>query len=317
MQFLRRTRDCFFAGTGGILKRVEESGQNRISVVRGNELVPLLPCVAHKSGGQPWSGVLLERHAIVPMELPEHEHRELCLHLQISGDDKMRWWSEGRHGVEQTFPGSIMLVPAGTRDRAVWHGASERLIVSVKPELLGEIAASAEVHVPGFKAQWSLNDVPLQRILFEMGREAAEGWPLGRLYADLTAAGLASVLLRRHAIDPVSLGQIRGGLPMPQLRRVMEYITSNLDRDLHLEEVAQEAGLSSFHFAREFRAVTGQTPYQYLLDQRMERAKRLLKNQAWSIQEIAAMTGFHSPVNFVRAFRQRVGVTPGTWRKDA
>jgi AraC family transcriptional regulator len=295
---------------------VKDSGQSRISVVRGNEVVPLLPCAAHHVGEQPWRGVLLERHEIPSMELPEHEHRELCLHLQVRGDDQMQWWSEGRHGVERTFPGSIMVVPPGTRDRTLWKGASERLIVSLKPGFLEEVASSADVRVPEFKTGWSVNDAGLQRILAEMGREASEGWPLGRLYADLTAANLASALLRRHAFDPVNLGHARGGLPTPQLRRVMEFMTANMDRDLHLDEIAREAGLSSFHFAREFRSVTSQTPYQYLLDQRIDRAKWLLKNHAWAVQEVAAMTGFQSPVNFVRAFRQRVGVTPGAWRKQ-
>jgi AraC family transcriptional regulator len=249
------------------------------------------------------------------MEIPEHEHRELCLHLQLTGDDRMQWWSGGHHGVENTFPGSIMLVPAGTRDRALWHGSSERLILSLAPELIRQVASGVGAEASEFNAKWSLQDATLQRLLFEMGLEASEGWPLGRLYADLTAASLVSQLLRRHAADPIDFGPLRGGLPMPQLRRAMEYITDHLDRDLRLEEIAHEVGLSPFHFAREFRALTNQTPYQYLLDQRMDRAKHLLKNHPWTVQEIAAMTGFHSPVNFVRTFRQRVGATPGAWRK--
>ena len=97
----------------------------------------------------------------------------------------------------------------------------------------------------------------------------------------------------------------------------MEYITANLDRDIGLDEIASQIHLSPFHFARNFRAVTGQTPYQYLLDQRMDRAKLLLKkNRAWSVQEIASMAGFLSAASFVRAFRQRVGQSPGEWRKD-
>lgn len=287
-------------------------------MLRDNQLVPLLPCCSHESHEgreQPWRGVLLERHTIAPLELPEHEHRELCLHLQISGDDRMQWWSGGRHGVEKTFPGSIMLVPAGTSDRTLWHGSSERLILSLSPELLEQVTANADARTPEFNAQWSLQDPSLQHLLFEMGREASEGWPLGGLYADLTATSLVSLLLRRHAADPIDFEPLRGGMPMPQLRRAMEYISTNLVRDLRLEEIAHEVNLSPFHFAREFRALTGQTPYQYLLDQRMERAKHLLKNRAWTVQEIAAMTGFRSPVNFVRTFRQRVGATPGAWRK--
>ena len=93
-------------------------------------------------------------------------------------------------------------------------------------------------------------------------------------------------------------------------------MTENLHRDVHLDEIARETGLSSFHFAREFRATTGQTPYQYLLDQRITRAKFLLRAKTSTVQDIAYETGFGSAVNFVRAFRQRVGVTPGAWQAD-
>jgi AraC family transcriptional regulator len=289
--------------------------QNRISVVRDNELVPLLP--SHGEGReQPWGGVLLERHKVSAIEIPEHTHREMCLHLQVSGQDAMEWWSGGRHGVEKTAPGSMILLPAGTEDRLRWHGESERLILTLRPELLERIAEESSGVAPEFEARWSLKDAGLRRLLAEMGREASEGWPLGRLYADLTAVGLVNQLLRRHAAHPVDPGLQKGGLPMPQLRHAMEFISANLDRNLSLEEIAREVRLSQFHFVREFRAVTCQTPYQYLLDQRMERARQLLRNRSWTVQEIASMTGFSSPANFVRTFRQRVGVTPGAWRES-
>jgi AraC family transcriptional regulator len=150
-----------------------------------------------------------------------------------------------------------------------------------------------------------------------MGREAVEGWPLGSLYADLIATGFASLLLRRHAADKVKLDDRRGGLSASSLRTAMEFITANLDRDLHLDEIARQLSLSPFHFARAFRSSTGQTPYQYLLDQRMERAKQLLRTSDWPVQQIAEMAGFGSPVNFIRAFRQRTGQTPVAWRLSA
>ncbi len=66
---------------------------------------------------------------------------------------------------------------------------------------------------------------------------------------------------------------------------------------------------------RGFAQLPEETPYQYLLEQRIDRAKHLLRTSDWPVQEIARMAGFHSSVNFVRSFRQRVGQTPGTWRK--
>lgn len=276
--------------------------------------MPLLPSAPAMARQQPWRGVLLESHRVSAIEIPEHEHRDFCLHLQTEGEEPLEWWSEGRHRIEWTRPGAMVLLPPGTRDRILWHGESQRLIVSVRPDLFESVAG---VSLPEFRQQWALEDMALARLVSEMGREAAEGWPLGGLYADLVSAGLVSHLLRRHAADEVDLGHVKGGLPAPRLRQVMEYITANLDRDLRLEEMARQAGLSAFHFAREFRAVTGQTPYQYLLDQRMARAKHLLRTSDWPVQEVAEMTGFGSAVNFVRSFRQRTGQTPAAWRRSA
>ena len=294
-----------------------DPGSDRISVLRENRVVPLLSAPARRRAVQPWQGVLLEQHAVSAIEIPEHEHRELCLHLQTSGTEALEWWSEGKHRVEHTAPGSMILLPAGTRDRLRWYGTSERLILSIRSELMDRVAAeSGAATAPEFKALWSLNDIPLRAIITDMGRQVREGWPLGRLYADLTATGLASLLLRRHAANPFAGNNIKGGLRTPQLRQAMEFMTENLDRDLSLEEIARQVSLSPFHFAREFRSTTGRTAYQYLLDQRIDRAKHLLKTRDWPVQEIAQMTGLHSAVNFVRAFRQRVGQTPGVWRKS-
>jgi AraC family transcriptional regulator len=295
---------------------VPAAAPSRISVLRNNELVPLLP--SRQPGDhiiQPWRDVLLERHSVRPSEIPEHEHHELCMHLQLTGDANFEWWSAGRNGIEKTAPGSLILIPPGTRDRLRWQGASDRLILSVRADALQrraeELDSAGDIE---FANRWSLHDAPLTNLLTEMGREASAGWPLGALYANLLETNLTSHLLQRHAANPVRIPSIKGKLPMPRLRSAFEFIADNLHRDLTLDDIAKHLALSPFHFAREFRNSTGQTPYQYVLDQRIARAKQLLKLRTHSVQEVAYETGFQSPAHFIRAFHQRVGATPGAWR---
>lgn len=292
--------------------------QKRISVVRNNEVVPLLP--GHHGAPkkvQPWNGVLLERHAVRPSEIPEHEHRDFCIHLQLAGHSDFEWWSEGRHNVERTRPGSLILLAPGTRDRLRWEGGSERLILSLDANALTETMESLGLSdIVEVRNQWALQDGALENLLREMGREAAQGWTFGNLYADLLRRELTRQLLQRHAVAPVQLPQLKGLLPAARLRLVFEYIHANLHHDLNLQELAAQVGLSSFHFAREFKNSTGQTPHQYVLDQRIARAKELLQRKGLTVQEIALEVGFSSAVNFVRAFRARVGITPGAWREQ-
>ena len=292
--------------------------QGRISVLRKDELVPLFAGPGRAvSRPQPWKGLLLERHTVAPTEIPEHEHLELCLHLQLQGDSGVEWWSEGRNRVEKTTAGSLILLPAGTRDRLRWQGDSERIVVSIAPAMLkalGEEMGTATLSA--FRAHWRLRSSGLRHLISDMGREAMEGWPRGGLYADLLAVSLSKQLLSHYAENPVAMRALAGGLTRPKLRLAMDYFHENMGEDLRLAHVAETLGLSPFHFARTFRESTGRTPYQYLLDQRVEHAKMRLRNSAWSVQEIGAQVGFKSDVNFVRAFRQRVGVAPGAWRAD-
>ena len=115
-----------------------------------------------------------------------------------------------------------------------------------------------------------------------------------QLYIDSLANALAVHLLRQHGITKPQLPIYNGGLPQRQLLRVLDYIDAHLDRKLKLAELAQLLDISQFHFGRLFRQSLGLSPYQYLLQQRVERAKQLLKQTDKSIVDIAFDCGFNS-----------------------
>ena len=289
----------------------------RISVMRGESMVPLVDSAKGRyTCEQPWRGVLLERHLVRPDEIPEHEHPHLCLHLQVTGSHSFEWWSSGKNAVEHADPGSLILIPPGTRDRLRWLGFSERIILSVDRSTLAELASDMGGRPPEFKGSWSLNDPLLRRLLTEMGNEARRGWPFGSLYADLLAMEVKTSLLRNHVTEPVKAPIVKGGLTLPRLRHALEFINANLAEDVRINAIARELDLSSCHFAHAFRNQTGQTPHQYLLRQRITKAKDLLRRTNWPVQYISGLAGFRSPVNFVRTFRQLVGQTPEVWRKN-
>ncbi len=105
-----------------------------------------------------------------------------------------------------------------------------------------------------------------------------------------------------------------GGLPERQLVIVLDYINEYLDRDIRLADLAQLVGMSQFHFSYLFKRSLGKPPYQYLLQQRIERAKQLLKQTDKSIVNIAFGCGFSSHSHLSKQFRQLTGVTPKAFR---
>jgi transcriptional regulator GlxA family with amidase domain len=93
-----------------------------------------------------------------------------------------------------------------------------------------------------------------------------------------------------------------------------EYMETHLSESVDLTELAGVAGLSLFHFARQFKQSAGVTPHHYLVQKRVERAQEMLARTDLSLSEIAFATGFADQSHFARHFRQRLGVSPGQFR---
>jgi AraC-like DNA-binding protein len=107
-----------------------------------------------------------------------------------------------------------------------------------------------------------------------------------------------------------------GGLAAWQERRTTEFLVAHLAEDITLDALAAIVDLSTFHFARAFKASTGLPPHAYLRRLRCERAKTLLTDSRLSVGEIAAEVGYDTPQAFARMFRAEVGASPSEWRRD-
>jgi len=98
------------------------------------------------------------------------------------------------------------------------------------------------------------------------------------------------------------------------MHNVIEFIHSNIGRELSLSMLARIAGVSPHHFSRLFKDSTGLSPHQYVLRQRIERAQQYLQNMELTIGEISGLTGFATPEHFSKVFRRFVGVTATEFR---
>jgi AraC family transcriptional regulator len=127
---------------------------------------------------------------------------------------------------------------------------------------------------------------------------------------------LTVYLLRHHANARISneLELSRVGLVDRRIRRAVEFMHAQLDRELSIEEIAAAAYLSPFHFSRLFKKLTGATPHAYLANLRIARAQTLLAETDLSITQIAARVGYASSSHFTKAFRQATGLTPREFR---
>jgi AraC family transcriptional regulator len=211
--------------------------------------------------------------------------------------------------------GAVCVVPSGLAHTATLCGESEHLALYLDPALVRRAASETRL-AAGFEIleKYPRTDNVIKSVgLALLGELDSEGLS-GRLYVESLANVLAIHLLRYYTAAGMKPERFKGGLPGPKLRQVMAYIAENYSNDIRLDELAQVAGMSCFHFAREFKRTTGTSPHQYLINFRIERAKKLLGNERIPLIEVGLRSGFSHQSHFTRLFRKFTGTTPHSYR---
>src|ERR1700687_2664189 len=159
-------------------------------------------------------------------------------------------------------------------------------------------------------------DSRLSALVAAARAEMVAGFPSGRLFLDSVEQAMAITLVDGHAVRHRPVQIYRGGLGSARLRRIKELVHAKMEDDLSLDEMAQSVGLSTAHFGRMFRKSTGERPHQFVLRQRIERAKAMLRSPDARVLDVAVTCGFKTQQHFAQVFRDVCRVSPTEYRQD-
>ncbi|GAB4193043.1 MAG: AraC family transcriptional regulator [Coleofasciculaceae cyanobacterium] len=269
-----------------------------------------------------WSTITLEAFCLPPGETPE-----FCLdHYVVSTNMGQRLQAEciveGKSRSVTYFQGTTVICPIHSGHSFRWNAELQVLSLNLNPDLLNlhaiEVLGREQVElIPHFAFQDGLIyqiGLALQAELRSACSSASLSQGCGsRLYAETLANTLAIHLLRHYSSQNHRTVTCNSGLPQHKLRLVTDYIKDYLERELSLKELAAIAQMSQYHFCRAFRQAIGLSPHQYLIQQRVERAKQLLQTGGMSLGAVAIACGFTHQSHLHRHFKRLVGVTPKTF----
>jgi AraC family transcriptional regulator len=277
-----------------------------------------LPILSSQKQG--WENILVEQFQNPPGEGRSHYSYEhaICLSLaprpvrllQIQGGKTYA----GLYG-----KGDISIIPAKVPFFARWDGDDHYLQIRIASRFIQSVARETIDMNPDrleLLPEFRTRDPQIESIGMMLFSELKQENLGGRLYIESLANVLAVHLLRQYSAAKPRLAIYKGGLSERQLLQVLEYINEHLNQDIKLADLAQLIGMSQFHFSHLFKQSMGMAPYQYLLQQRIERAKQLLKQTERSIMEIAFLCGFNSHSHLSKQFRQLTGMTPKAYREN-
>jgi AraC family transcriptional regulator len=215
--------------------------------------------------------------------------------------------------------GDISITPAGLPASYRTEGDDHYLQIQIPPQFLQQVAQEAIELDPNrieLVTEFRVRDPQIEQTLMLLRSELHKGggW-VGRLYVESLANVLAVNLLREYSTVQPRVSLYEGGLGDRKILQISEYINAHIDQDIKLADLAKLAGISQFHFGRLFKQSMGISPHQYLLQQRVERAKQLLKSSEFAIADIALLCGFNSQSHLGKYFREVTGMTPSNYRK--
>ena len=264
-----------------------------------------------------WRGIALEDWSVPAVLIPHHEHPEHFLHVVLAGAVKYQVATKGRLLRFTSRPGTIFLLPRGTVDEVNWAGPTHRVALAIHPRLLtGALEETAHQADVELREHWDLVDPHISSLVMEMTADLGDSSPAGTMYGEALANALAVYLVKRYAVWRVTPTFYKGGLSAYRLKRVLDYISDNLESAISLSDLATVAGMSPHYFSELFKQSIGRSPHNYVLLQRVERAKQLLRDPKRSIIDAGLDVGFQNPSHFARMFRTIEGTTPSRFRAN-
>ncbi len=238
-------------------------------------------------------------------------HHTLSLYLE-GGFQVVREESPSSKGA----PDKICLLPAGHESRWIIGGSMRMFHLYIDPAQLAYRALTGFDMDPRRIDLMDLtfSEDPAIAMLVRGGILSLD-WEdaSDRLALDSACQLVIYQILKRHGFRPET-PMLHGGLATAICRRIVDYVEAHLDQPLVLDQLADEANLSTFHFARMFRLSFGLPPHRYVDERRIERARQLLRDPARPLAEVSIACGYSSQSHFTRAFKAKTSVTPGEWR---
>lgn len=201
-----------------------------------------------------------------------------------------------------------------------WDALHEVTWVCLDPKLVEQAATEKGVrlsHLPGACLTADLKDPVVEylvRVLIEESCQLVHA--AQHRIVELVATALCYRLFASTGNGVVPSGAIPGALGMRSFERVRVYMEANAGERIMLEELARLAGVSRFHFARQFRLRTGESPMGFLMRLRVDRSKSMLRTVGARVSDTAAALGFADQSHFARTFRKLTGSCPRDFIAD-
>lgn len=283
-----------------------------LDCAKGDSLAQNFPCPSLLSSRQvQWKGMYLEFQRQPPMEVPEYSYQQHVITIPTRYGVEVEEIVGGKTQAASFQAGDINVAPLSLSRRYRWQQEFEGIHLILEPELINYAAPElVDPDTIELVPHFIQADPLIHQMAIALKTELERNGSGSKLYAESAATFLGVHLLQHYTTVKPCCQRQEGGLSHCKLKQAVDYIHDHLAEDICLEQIADYLGLSRYHFCRLFKRSTGLSPYQYVIQCRVERAKQLLRKGGLSLGEIAVDCGFSHQSHLHHHFKRLTGVTP-------
>jgi AraC family transcriptional regulator len=272
--------------------------------------------VVLSSVGTKWNDIVLEQRHVPSSERADVMYKRHVIAINVGPSITWEFKKEGRFQRVFKGRGAISFFPSDQpfsgRLNVKTGVFADVLYLALNPVFISRVAEGLELDADRIELieQRRSTDPTLHHIAMALRAGVQTGAALDRMYGEGLSTALAAHLLREYGAAVLEPKRQYGGLPRAKLARAVEYIQDQLDTDLTVSRIAQAVYMSPHHFKRLFKESTGQSPYQYVVEARVRKAKELLTTGKFTISEAAFHVGFADQSHLTRHFKRVFGLPP-------
>lgn len=264
------------------------------------------------------SMLTLEFFEAAPSAMPHEVFAQHHILLNLREEPhRVENWRDDEHRDFMYHKHEIIVTPAGVRSGWRWHARSKVIVITVEPE---HLEAFAQTELGVLLSDEQLKNIPqfIDEDIMNAGVLLLDALQ-SDLGSDVLFESYARIflvkLIQKYGLERAEDLAFNQSFTVKHYKRVLDYVAEHYAREVSLEHLAREAGLSTSHFSRLFKQTIGQSPYQFVMTYRVERAKKMLQDRGRPMVDIAFSCGFSDQAHFSRTFKQITGETPRQYRK--